>query len=127
MPRRRKAATGAARKKRVHPNWPVGEAKMAIIPVTAEGLQHWGRVIRSLGRSKVMWGTRGVRKRYYAVLLRKTGPTSFEVVKQFLAPYDSARFDARTRAALAKEFGLSKPPETLPSVRHEHVEGLKIK
>ena len=109
-PGRRKTAVRKVPRPRVaHAEWPVGEARMAVVPVMEEWLTFKSIFRPDTRRWVGKRGGKAGRRRYAVVLAEKTGPSAFKIVKKCIAPYDTPQLEQRIIVALAIEFGCAVP------------------
>lgn len=111
----------------IRPSWLMGVKKMAIVCFASSETVVTSSISVMRYKDRVS-SKKTVRKsrRYYVVLLERTGTKTFTVRKQAAVSYGNSNLGERIVNILAKEFGLEKAPKQLANVKSEFVQGLKV-
>jgi len=123
-PRRIKVPGQVPRPRAIHPSWNVGETRIALVHVSSEQVVARTGAYQMDGVPHMRRGTQVTKNtKFYPVLLRRTDPDRFDVVKQGI-PYGDPKIDSGTLARLA-DFFKAPAPKRMPLVEARHVSGLK--
>ena len=115
--------------KMLYPAWPIGEVRMASVPVTMIWVDK-KTVLHDSGRGKphlhkAFEKSREVRSvRWFVALVERRGLNRFVVLRKSVAPYNEPNPGNGVVLRLAEEFGVSQVPSALIRFKHGLIEGL---
>lgn len=111
-------------KRGLQPQWFIGEARIARIPVLIETTGK-SPIRTDYKNTKFLASKTKVNKVHYIALIRRTGVTTFHVINQVPTPFTGKTFDSGHRERIAKFLGLDSVPKHFSSIAPEFVQNLK--